>query len=203
MELLVLNGNPDPANHIWEQYLADWSAALRDRDVRTEVVHLREMDIRYCNGCWSCWWATPGRCSRQDDLPSLYPRILRADVLVWASPLVMGNVSALTKKAQDRFIPLLHPFIEMVGGESHHRRRYDKDINMALIAAPGAGDDAEDLDIVRQQHERLALNGRGRLLFFLSTTTAPSVGADQAVKACLNPGQPSTQKEEHRESISA
>ncbi len=184
MELLVLNGNPDDGHPAWEQYLKDWTHALTRGGARTDLVRLRDMDIRFCTGCWSCWWATPGLCAIKDEFPSLYPRILQADVLVWASPLIMGNVSALTKRAQDRFIPLLHPFIEISGRECHHRRRYDKDINMALVVARGPTDGTEDVEIVRHQHERLALNGRGRLVFYLSTDTTAAAGAELARNAC-------------------
>ncbi len=184
MELIILNGNPDPARAEWEGYIGAFERALREAGALVKVHALRDMDIGYCTGCWSCWWATPGLCARRDSMAALYPEILSADVIVWASPLVMGNVSALTKKTQDRIIPLLHPYFELVNGESHHRRRYPgKNLDMGLIIQAGPGDTGEDEEIVRRLHERLALNGRGRLRFFSTTARAAEEAAHEAVGA--------------------
>jgi multimeric flavodoxin WrbA len=183
MEILVLDGNPDPAHRAWEEYLGAFAKALDRVGAGVRTCTLREMDIHYCTGCWSCWWKTPGLCTFKDDMTGVYPVMLASDLVVWASPLVLGNVSALTKKAQDRFIPLLHPYIELVNGESHHRRRYPKDIDMGLIIETADGDTREDAEIVRHMHERLALNGRGRLRFFATTARGAEEVANEAVGA--------------------
>jgi multimeric flavodoxin WrbA len=198
MYYLILNGHPHPSEIKWEAYLEAFAGELRKAGAEARLQSLRDLDIRYCTGCWSCWWATPGRCSRRDDMAHQYPEMIRADIIVWASPLVMGNVSALTKKTQDRFVPLLHPYFELAEGEFHHRRRYDKNIDMGLIMALGENDTEEDASIVRRQHERLALNGRGRLVF--SATTA--LDAAQAAALALEAAAPE-RKERAYETISA
>lgn len=183
MEYLILDGNPDPADEAWESYLGDFAQALKESGADACVQVLRDLDIRYCTGCWSCWWATPGVCSHRDDMVALYPRMVRAHLTVWASPLVLGNVSACTKKAQDRFIPLVHPYIELSHGECHHRRRYPRDFDMGLIIQTGPEDTAEDVAIVRHQHERLALNGRGALRLFATTACPAQEAAHEALGA--------------------
>ncbi|HUJ74729.1 MAG TPA: flavodoxin family protein, partial [bacterium] len=120
MRILILNGNPDPADSGWEASLEDYSRQRREAGDTVTRVDLRDLAIRFCTGCWSCWYTTPGLCAIKDDMAQLYPQILAADVTVWASPLVLGNVTALTKKAQDRFIPLLHPYFALDRGEMHH-----------------------------------------------------------------------------------
>ena len=183
MQILVLNGNPDPSRRAWEEYLGTFANALERAGAGVRIRALREMNIHYCTGCWSCWWKTPGLCSFKDDMTGVYPEMLGADIVVWASPLVMGNVSALTKKTQDRFIPLLHPYVELVNGESHHRRRYPRNIDMGVIIEPAAGDTGEDAEIVRRLHERLVLNARGRLRFFATTARGAEEVAHEAIGA--------------------
>jgi multimeric flavodoxin WrbA len=183
MRILLLNGNPDPGNTGWESYL-DSFVEEKERSGATVVRReLRDLDIRFCTGCWSCWYKTPGLCMHKDDMSGLYPEILAADLTVWASPLIMGNVSALIKKTQDRFIPLLHPFFEMDHGELHHRRRYPKNIDMGLIVEAGPDDTEEDLRIVRFLHERLARNGRGRLVFFDAMARASKEAVHETIGA--------------------
>jgi multimeric flavodoxin WrbA len=183
MKVLLLDGNPDPGRTGWEGWLDSFTLKAQAAGAEVRLHRLRGMDIRFCTGCWSCWWATPGLCVHKDDMGGLYPQMLAADVVVWASPLVLGNVSALIKKTQDRFIPLIHPFIELDHGECHHRRRYPRDIDMGLIVEAGPGDTEEDLAIVRQQHERLARNSRGRLLLFATTVRNAEEAAYEALGA--------------------
>jgi hypothetical protein len=192
MHLLVLNGNPDLRNMGWESRLADWVKGRESAGHTVERRDLRDMDIRFCTGCFSCWLKTPGLCAFKDDMTELYPRILAADVVVWASPMIVGNVSALVKKAQDRFIPLIHPYIELDGGECHHRRRYPKDIDFGVILGTGPEDAEEDVGIVMYQMERLARNARGKLCI-------REVMDIEAAAVCA----PSTGKEAVRETIGA
>ena len=83
----------------------------------------------------------------------------------------------------DRFIPLLHPYFALDRGEMHHRRRYPTNIDMGLVVRPGAGDTAEDIAIVRRLHERLARNGRGRLVLFQAHAEAQEEDRHAAIGA--------------------
>ncbi len=164
MRILLLNGSPDPHDEGWERRLAGWKEEREGLGDQVERRDLRDMDIRFCTGCWSCWLKTPGLCAFKDGMTGLYPEILASDVTVWAAPLVMGNVPALVKKAQDRFIPLIHPYIELDRGECHHRRRYPRNIDLGALLGKGPEDTAEDVELVMHQMERLARNARGKLV---------------------------------------
>jgi len=163
MNILIMNGNPEPSG--FDERLARIAADSSALGHVARTVVLRDSGVKSCTGCWSCWWATPGRCIHADGMAGLYPGILSADLLVWASPLVMGNVSAITRAAQERMIPLLHPYIELVRGECHHRRRYARMPEFGLVLDPGPGDGPEDFGIVASQHDRFALNARTRVRF--------------------------------------
>jgi len=177
MRYLILNGNPDPVAHGWEKYLSAFACELERLGHTARHFTLRDLNISFCVGCLSCWIKSPGLCVHRDDMSMIYPEIVKADVTIWASPLVMGNVSALLKHTQDRFIALLHPYLQFVKKELRHRRRYEKDIDMGLIISLGPADAELDAAIVRRQIERLALNGRGRLKFFTTTALLPAQAA--------------------------
>ncbi len=182
MHCLILNGNPEPSG--FDDYLAGFMRSLTQQGHQAECVYLRDLSLRYCVGCWTCWWKTPGLCAMKDDMAGLYPKMVGADLIVWASPLVLGTVSALTKKAQDRFVPLAHPYIELVGGECHHRHRYAHNADVGVIVGPTSADDERDLTIVRRFFERFSRNTRTRLrLFAVTTTTASEEAAHEALAA--------------------
>lgn len=138
----------------------------------TEVFRLREMDIRQCVGCWDCWVKSPGRCRLPDDQEGILRRVLEVDCVVFAAPLVMGYPAALLKRCVERFIPLLHPYITLLEGECHHRKRYANYPDLALLLEREADTDDEDLDIVRDLFARCALNFHGELRT-LNTTDQP------------------------------
>ena len=72
------------------------------------------MDVRYCVGCFGCWVKTPGECVSKDGSHDIRREVINSDLVLFASPLIMGFTSALLKKAHDKLIPLIHPYFELV-----------------------------------------------------------------------------------------
>jgi len=179
MNWLILNGNPRQS--AFDTYLDRLGEGLESRGHTPVRFDLRELDLRFCTGCWSCWWTTPGLCVIRDDMSRIYPRFAEADIVIWASPLVLGTVSALIKTVQDRFIPMVHPYIEIVDGEFHHRLRYAHNADLGLLVVPAEEDTTEDMAVNRTLFERFARNTRTRLRFCLATDTP----AEEVIDAAL------------------
>lgn len=158
MNIVILNGNPDAGNKPFDEYIGSLSRELSGKEHEVYVHLLRNMDIRYCTGCWSCWWKTPGLCAHRDDMPAIYKSIMAADLFFFASPVVMGFMSALLKRANERLIPLIHPYIAMVKGESHHRKRYERYPALGIILGKGPDADDDDIRIISDIYKREALN---------------------------------------------
>lgn len=101
-------------------------------EVLTEKGHvvkhleLAKMNVAYCQGCWSCWVATPGRCVHKDDTEILLRETIQADLVIHTTENKFGTVTSLTKKAIDKSTPLHHPHILVKNGESAHKERYEK-----------------------------------------------------------------------------
>ena len=66
MKITILNGNPDHPNAPFEEYLRRLKATLEAHQHQVTLLPLREMEIRYCIGCFGCWVKTPGECFAQD-----------------------------------------------------------------------------------------------------------------------------------------
>lgn len=162
---VLLNGHPTGKEQSYNEYIIELQTALGEKGVEVETFNLCEMDIRYCTGCWVCWWATPGRCTLKDEMENVLRAVINADQVLYVSPLIAGYVSANTKQAMDRMIPLVHPYIEVVHGECHHRKRYENYPNLALIVAPTEEDDEEDVGIAHELMTRLSLNFRSECDF--------------------------------------
>jgi multimeric flavodoxin WrbA len=154
--ITILNGIADDSYTEFEAAL-EQASKVENPDRRLNVIRLRDLDIRYCTGCWDCWVKTPGVCAHHDDMPTILKEVIQSDLMVFLSPVSLGFVTALTKKACDRLIPLVHPYVEIHKKELHHKNRYKKYPKMGLILI-----DPEkslvDFENTRQIFYRLSIN---------------------------------------------
>lgn len=86
---------------------------------------LKQMGLKNCTGCWTCWWKTPGRCIYKD-LDEFYHQYISADKAIFFSKVKKGFVSGDLKTLFDRMIPLYLPYVAYTTGESMHVPRYEK-----------------------------------------------------------------------------
>lgn len=133
-----------------------------------KLFKLRKMDITYCIGCWDCWVKTPGECVFQDDQTEILKTIVHSNVVIFLSPIIMGYTSSLLKKTHDRLIPLVHPYISMSKGESHHIRRYPKLPRIATVLIEDEQFNQTDSKLVDSVYERFLLNIGEGLAFSIS-----------------------------------
>ncbi len=179
MKIAILNGNPGGTAAGFEAYLAAFKGALEDSRHEVALINLRDLDLKHCIGCWDCWVKTPGECVSRDDGPAMRRAVLGADLVVHASPLILGYPSSLTKKAMDKSIPIIHPYMAIVNGEFHHRARYERYPKLGLLVAREEGAGQADLAILTDQFCRTALNMKTELLFSADTGVPPAELAAQ------------------------
>lgn len=164
MKISILNGDLNPTTNNFSRKVETYVEELRKSN-QVDLFTLAQMDLHYCTGCWSCWWKTPGECAISDDAEVIFRSVINSDLVIFASPLIAGFPSSALKKIMDRLIVLLHPYIEIVNGECHHRKRYDKYPNLGLIIEKEADTDDEDIKIVKDIYHRLAINFHSNLVF--------------------------------------
>jgi multimeric flavodoxin WrbA len=164
MKILILQGNPveDPEFDVYVEQLKD---AYISRGFTAEVELLREKDIKACTGCFHCWIKTPGECVIRDDAVSIAQKYMAADYVIFASPVIAGFMSSLSKNTADRCIPIVHPHLEEVGGEMHHKKRYEKYPRIGILLQKEEDTDDEDIEIMHELFERMCINMRTELEF--------------------------------------
>ena len=165
MKITILNGNPKDENQTFDHYLVNLSSRLIEQDHEAQILNLRDMSIGYCMGCFDCWVKTPGMCIVKDDSYRVCEEAINSDLLIFASPLIMGFTSALLKKANDKLIPLILYHVELVGNEYHHWARYDKYPFTGLLISKEKDSDDEDVKITSEIYRRDAINFKTSLRF--------------------------------------
>jgi hypothetical protein len=165
MRITILNGNPYTDKAAFDDYVKRLSDALTSDGHAVTVFELREMDIKYCTGCFGCWVKTPGECVVADESRAVRRAAIHSDLVLWASPVIMGFYSAVLKKVTDKLLPLLHPYTVVDQGEAHHLARYGRYPLIGLLLEKGDDTDDKDIKIISDIHRRTALNFKSTLSF--------------------------------------
>jgi len=102
MKTVVLHGSPrrnGNSDTLALHFLNGLSAG-----VENEVRHfyLNDMNIRPCQGCLSCETSPSHSCAIIDDMQEIYSAYIDADLIVWATPMYWGYMTAQLKTVLDR-----------------------------------------------------------------------------------------------------
>jgi multimeric flavodoxin WrbA/putative sterol carrier protein len=130
MKVLAINGSPNGPRGNTERILQPFLEGAREAGAETEVIYLRDLEIKPCIGCFTCWIKTPGVCVHKDDMPQVIAKLAKAEMVVYATPLYVFTMSGLMKDMMDRMIPMAQPYIIERGDHYIHPPRY---------AQPGSG----------------------------------------------------------------
>ena len=87
-----------------EQLAVSFADGAKSAGHEAEVISLREKEIRFCIGCLAC--QKTQRCFMHDDADAIREKMLRADVLVFATPIYYYEMSGILKTMLDRANPL-------------------------------------------------------------------------------------------------
>ena len=165
MKYLLINGNPYSDRKEMDKYIDKLFDAIHSTGHEVQTLVLRDMKIKPCTGCFNCWVKNPGNCIIRDDANEVSMQYIASDHVILASPLIMGFISSLLKNTMDRNIPLVHPHLEDVDNEVHHKKRYDKYPVISFLLEKESFTDAEDIAIVTGIFQREAINVRSSLGF--------------------------------------
>ena len=159
MRLLILNGIPKGDQFTnYENAIEKSISENKTHDI--DYFRLRDMDIKYCNGCWDCWTKTPGICAIKDEYEQIFSRYPNVDKVVIISPVILGYESSLIKKCKDRCVGTNIPYITFYKGEQHHYQRYENTPKTSVLLITDNDTDQEDIDLIYSTYYRNALNNQ-------------------------------------------
>ena len=140
-----------PVENVLAELLEETGAGVRD-------FQLRDIPLAHCQGCFECWFKTPGLCKTDGDAGrEITGAMIGSDVLVLLTPVTFGGYSSEIKKAMDRSICMVSPFFRRVDGEVHHKLRYRRYPALAAVGVLHEPDEEQER-IFRTLVERNALN---------------------------------------------
>lgn len=101
MKIVVLNGSPH-TNGATSDMVSAFSNGATDAGHEVVSINVAHKNIKGCMGCEYCREKEKGVCVQKDDMQAIYPEILLADMVVFASPIYYFTLSAQLQAAIHR-----------------------------------------------------------------------------------------------------
>jgi multimeric flavodoxin WrbA len=164
MRITAFNGSPKAERGNTHVIVDAFLAGARAAGADTENVFLAKKTIAPCIACYSCWMKTPGKCSQRDDMDELLEKAIASDVVVFATPVYVDNVTGITKNFMDRLIALGDAHWERdENGECRHLMRNPKPAKIAVISNCGFPQQSH-FQVLRLYYRRVARNIHAELI---------------------------------------
>jgi len=111
-KIVVFDGGPRTIKLSKTSFMVNnFIEGAKEAGANVEYFKLKDYDIHDCSGCYTCWTKTPGECIYKDDMTMLRKKYREADLVVFASPLYIFNVTGILKRFMDRLLPVLKPYM--------------------------------------------------------------------------------------------
>ncbi len=109
MKILLINGAHRRSGMTCD--LVDlFTSGCEEAGATVDRVDLHDCDIKYCQGCFSCYAGpNPGQCVISDDMQGLYAKFKQSDTLVMSTPVYFYTMSSRLKTFLERMFPLTSP----------------------------------------------------------------------------------------------
>jgi multimeric flavodoxin WrbA len=158
MKIMAFNGSPRGANGNTYIMVEEFLAGAQAAGAQVEHVLLAGKEINYCKGCMSCWIKTPGQCVIHDDMAELGAKMLGNDIVIFATPLYVDNVTGLFKTFLDRSIFLGSPYFDKdANGETVHKSKIAQSGKIVVISNCGFPEQTH-FQVISHYFKRVARN---------------------------------------------
>ena len=140
MKVLTLNGSPRTKSSSTYHILKPLLEGMEKAGAETELIHIRDLKLKPCLGCFTCWVRTPGVCVHQDSMPAVLEKFNQADIVVFGTPLYHFSMTSFMKDFIDRTLPRLEPWLiphPHIAGITGHPERVHKPEKMLLVSPCG------------------------------------------------------------------
>lgn len=103
MNVLILAGSPHKqgtTNYLVQEFVSK----INMNKNTIEIIDTTKLEVHPCIGCYQC--RRNNECVFKDDMQALYDKVIKADLIVVASPIYYFGITAQLKLVIDRFFAI-------------------------------------------------------------------------------------------------
>jgi multimeric flavodoxin WrbA len=164
MKITVFNSSPHGEKGNTQAVVDAFAKGAREAGAEVETVFIAKKNIKPCIACMVCWAKTPGVCAIKDDMKDLLDLFLATDIVVFATPVYLDNVSGVMKNFLDRLTPVADCHIEKdENGESRHVKKGDKELRFVVISTCGYPEQSH-FQVISLSFNRIARQIHGKVI---------------------------------------
>jgi len=135
MKVIAINASPMMDQGNTAAILNPFLDGMREAGAEVEVYYTKQLNIKPCQGEFNCQIKTPGKCFQKDDMEMLLPKLVDANIQVFATPLYVDGIASSLKILWERTVPLANPLFELRDGHCYKRRRNDSDTGKVVLVS--------------------------------------------------------------------
>lgn len=102
MEIIILHGSPRKNRNSDTLVKYFVNGMKENKNHHFKDFYLNELNISPCQGCLTCATSLNHSCAINDDMQEIYRAYINADIIVFATPMYWGYMTAQLKKVIDR-----------------------------------------------------------------------------------------------------
>ena len=107
MKILVLNGSPTRDGNTVALINA-FKEGAESKGHEVTVLNVAHKKVNGCMSCGYCKGAGNGKCAQKDDMQEIYPYLMEAEMITFASPIYYFTMSAQLQAVVQRFYAFTH-----------------------------------------------------------------------------------------------
>jgi len=152
MKAVAINSSPKMDKGITAKILAPFLRGMKEAGAEVELFYTKKLKINPCQGEFSCSLKTPAKCFQKDDMQMLHPKLLEADIWVFATPVYVSGITGPMKNLIDRIlIPMGEPYLGLLDGRCHHFLRGEIKHGKVVLVSNCAYWEIDNFDLVVDQ----------------------------------------------------
>lgn len=111
MKITAFNGSPKGASGNTNVMVTAFLNGAESAGAEIENIFLASKEINHCKACRQCV-VSGGKCVIADDMGELITKYVESDIVVFATPLFIDNISGMLKVFMDRTFCIGNPMFE-------------------------------------------------------------------------------------------
>jgi len=151
MKVIAINSSPVGKKGHTAMILTPFLKGMEEAGAEVSLFHTKDLRIKPCCGQFTCS-INDTDCIQKDDMTEIHPRLLEADIWIFATPLYISGMNGPMKTFMDRMlIPWGETFVNLMDGRSHHPMKKKKEGGRVFLVSSCAYWELDNFNLLLEQ----------------------------------------------------